>query len=85
MSTKADNILNPRSCWNRAENSEPIFVLRANDPAAPAAIIMWATQYRESKGGWLSMTVEQRQKFYDALDVAAKMREWYLNSEDIPF
>jgi hypothetical protein len=85
MSTKADNIIEPRSCWNRAELDEPVFVLRANDPAAPAAVIMWATQYRESKGGWLAMTVEQRQKFYDALDVAQAMRDWYSKSDAVPF
>lgn len=35
---------NPTSCWNKADDDEPIFVLLARDPAAPAAIICWADE-----------------------------------------
>jgi hypothetical protein len=36
-------IIHPGSCLNKASTKEPIFVLRARDPAAPGAIRAWAT------------------------------------------
>lgn len=33
----------PESCWNRAQITEPVFVLLARDAAAPAAIRHWAS------------------------------------------
>ena len=41
--TKTENIDNPNSCWNKAAGDEPVFVLRANDPIAPAVVRLWAT------------------------------------------
>jgi len=38
---KIEEIRDPRSCLNRAENSEMLFVLLGRDPAAPAAIRAW--------------------------------------------
>lgn len=83
MSTKDKNILNPNSCWNKAANNEPVFVLRAHDPLAAELVVMWAARYKLAKGDWLRMTVEQRQKFNDALQVAREMQQW--QDEDIPF
>src|SRR6185312_15358213 len=31
----------PNSCWNKAQESEMVFVLLARDPAAPATINAW--------------------------------------------
>jgi hypothetical protein len=31
----------PKSCWNRADEEEIVFVLLARDPAAPQAILAW--------------------------------------------
>lgn len=76
VSTKTDNIINPNSCWNQAAPDEPVFILRANDELAPDTIIQWANQYRLRKGDWLRMTVEQRQKFENALKVAEAMRTY---------
>ena len=84
MSTKADNILNPSSCWNRASNDEPIFVLRATDPSAPDFVTLWANRYVLAKGGFMRMTPEQQAKYYEALRVANEMREWF-EEDDIPF
>lgn len=38
---KDDEINNENSCLNKARGYEGIFVLRAKDPAAPAAILAW--------------------------------------------
>lgn len=93
MSTKAENILDPNSCWNRAENDEPVFVLRANDDVAPANIILWAQQYMSSKGGYYRMTPAQVAKYNDAMNTAQAMKEWRAaklkerlgGDDDIPF
>jgi len=86
VSTKAENITNPTSCWNKAGNDEPVFVLRANDSSAPDLIIMWANMY-VSRRGWHLMSAEQQQKFRDALAVADAMRKWRIETieDDIPF
>ena len=39
---KRDEINDPNSCLNRAADDEPVFVLRAKDRLAPAAIYEWA-------------------------------------------
>lgn len=93
MSTKLENILGPNSCWNKAESDEPVFVLRANDPVAPASIIIWAQQYMSNKGGYYCMTPEQIAKYNDAMKTAEDMRAWrnakskarFGNDDDIPF
>lgn len=83
MSTKDENVLNPNSCWNKAANNEPVFVLRAHDPLAAELVTLWAHRYKLSKGDWQRMTPEQQQKFADALTVAREMQQW--QDEDIPF
>lgn len=40
--TKAENIAYPNSCWNKAKDDEPVFVLLGRDPDAPAAMLEWA-------------------------------------------
>lgn len=76
MSTKLENILDPNSCWNKAEDDEPVFILRANDPVAPANIILWAQQYLSSKGGYYRMSPEHVAKYNDAMNAAEAMRAW---------
>lgn len=93
MSTKTENILDPNSCWNKAENDEPIFVIRANDPAAPDQIIIWANRYMLDKGGYRQMTPEQIAKYNEAMRTAEAMRRWkteklkqqFGGDDDIPF
>lgn len=87
MSTKADNIVDQASCWNRAACNEPVFVLRANDPIAPTLVHQWAVNYAFSKGGWQKMTEAQRAKFNTALTVAEEMKTWQRDKidDDIPF
>lgn len=73
---KHEEIETAVSCLNRAEDNEPIFVLRANDEHAPAMVATWARDYLESKGGWLKATPDQRCKYAEALDIADHMRIW---------
>lgn len=56
------------ACLVKAADDEPIFVLRAHDFTAPAAVRFWALN---AKGHGLNGT-----KYDDALQVAAKMEEW---------
>jgi hypothetical protein len=38
---KCDELSDPRSCLNRADADELLFVLRARDLAAPSAVLAW--------------------------------------------
>jgi hypothetical protein len=41
---KKDELENPKSCWNKAEDTEIVFVLLERDVAAPAAIREWVRE-----------------------------------------
>lgn len=76
---KRDELTNPESCLNKADEAEPLFVLRANDENAPAAVAAWARDYIVSKGGWGNMTPDQQKKYAEAMDVASNMRIWKMH------
>lgn len=38
---KLEEIVNPRSTWNKAAFDEPLFILRAQDVLMPAAVQKW--------------------------------------------
>jgi hypothetical protein len=38
---KRDELTDPRSCFSKAADDEPLFVLRAQDFTAPATILDW--------------------------------------------
>lgn len=44
MATKTIVIRDPRSCFNRANADEPIFVLIGRDGCAPAAVRAWIAE-----------------------------------------
>lgn len=69
-------ISNPNSCLNKAEDDEPIFVLRANDELAPALVRQWATWYKNTKQDLGEFTPEREKKYREALDLAEMMRRW---------
>lgn len=73
---KRDELATQTSCLNRAADDEPIFVLRANDENAPAAVIGWTRDYIYAKGGWDKMTELQKKKIEEATSLAGKMRVW---------
>ena len=41
---KSDEIIDPKSCFNKARENEFLFVLLARDPAAPVAIRAWVEE-----------------------------------------
>jgi hypothetical protein len=41
---KRKEATDPKSCWNRADDDEIVFVLLARDPAAPATILAWINE-----------------------------------------
>jgi len=84
VSTKSENILNPDSCWNKAANDEPVFVLRSTDGAAPDLVRTWAALYKHRTG---LRSPDQSRKYQDALNVADAMGRFKttLNDDDIPF
>lgn len=83
---KCDELSNPQSCLNKAAPDEPVFVLRANDPSAPAIVREWAAIYRAQKvkelGGYLNR--EQFDKNKEALETAVRMEQWRDSRRFIP-
>lgn len=71
---KRDELTNPNSCLNKADDNEPLFVLRANDENAAPIVAAWARDYIVAKGGWGNMTPEQQKKYAEAMDIASSMR-----------
>lgn len=64
---KLDEIYSPLSCLNRAADDEPVFVLRANDPAAADTIRWWATR---------AYGIHELEKRRDAMECANQMEIW---------
>lgn len=69
MATKRENLTNPKSCWNKAADDEPLFILRANDPVASKVVRIWASL---SEG----MKTQPRVKTGGAWQVAVAMENW---------
>ena len=59
-------------CYAKAGDDEPIFVLRANDPLAPALVELWAAIRLETHPGHS----DQHEKRGEALECARVMRVW---------
>lgn len=66
------------SCLTRAEETEPVFLLRANDENAPAVIRHWARLYLDSKQ---EFTPTQRKKYVEACAIADLMEIWRRHRE----
>lgn len=76
---KKDELSNPNSCLNRADENEWLFVLRANDPIAPTLVREWALRYREYKykeKGNDQLNDKESAKFREALDTSLAMMDW---------
>lgn len=67
--TKQELIDDPNSCWNKAADDEPLFVLRAKDLLAPKAVKRWAEMALRSN--------HEQCKCTDAMLVAYEMEDWY--------
>jgi hypothetical protein len=66
---KSDEIEQPTSCLNKAQSDEPIFVLRAKDPAASRAVRHWA-DICEAQG------THETGKIAEARRLANEMDRW---------
>lgn len=60
----------PDSCFNKAEDDEFVFVLRANDPIAPQTIRHWCT---------MAVGLHEPEKIAAARRIASAMEEWKKN------
>ena len=72
---KQHEIDNLDSCLNKADEDEPLFVLRANDELAPDIVREWARMYDRQKRDE-GMTDVQMAKHQEALDIADRMEDW---------
>lgn len=75
MSTKAQNLADPNSCWNKAADDEPVFVLRAKDPAAPGVVRHWVDITRD---------LHDNTKRQLATGVASQMEAWRIANPPKP-
>lgn len=75
---KKDEIANPNSCLNRAQDDEPIFVLKASDASAPTVIVEWCSHYHERHRKAKTLTKERLAKESEALKLARQMEAWRL-------
>ena len=66
---KMEEITDPSSCINKAENDEPVFVLRANDPLAAVMVDHWANQAEGTR-------MHEDWKIKEAHQLAQEMRRW---------
>lgn len=71
MSTKLKP--GPYGCYEKAEDDEPMFILLARDPQAPALVDLWAS-IRETEGN------EDPGKIAEARRLAERMRIWRMNA-----
>lgn len=76
MSTKQENINDPNSCWNRAAEKEPLFILRATDSQAPTLIRLWAEGYKQKKKDSGEYKPRERAKYINALKCAEDMESF---------
>lgn len=72
---KQQEIDNFDSCLNKADEDEPLFVLRANDELAPDIVREWARMYDRQKRDE-GMTDVQMAKHEEALNIADAMEDW---------
>lgn len=61
-------LMDPRSCLNKARLDEPIFVLRAKDKLTPAVVGLWAEQ---------AAGVHEEAKVKDAQSFCLAAAEWF--------
>lgn len=73
---KKDELAKPNSCLSRAEDDEPLFVLRASDPLAANLVRDWRRRYITNKSRHGEMTQRQLDKAHEALRCADAMDSW---------
>jgi hypothetical protein len=76
MATKAEELAlmaEGKGCLGKAADDEPLFVLRAHDPAAAFAVRVWCQLARQA-------ALHEPEKIDDATALADKMVEWRLRN-----
>jgi len=74
---KHEEALNPQSCFNRAKDNEPVFVLLGRDMAAPAAISTWIAMRRV-----LGLNTEALdEQIIEAEEAIKQMNEWRVKNQ----
>ena len=68
MATKAIERDDLNSCFNKAADNEPLFILRAQDRLAPQAVRVWAALLASESGS--------SQKVAEASALAEAMEKW---------
>lgn len=68
MGLKVVEIEDAGSCWNKASDCEPIFILRAQDKLAPEIIRAWAVEAHLNGCG--------EAKVNEAFRIASEMEAW---------
>lgn len=71
---RKDEISSLTSCLNKADDDEPIFVLRANDPLAPSCVRNWAYEAEETGE-------HESEKIHGARKLANDMETWRLKNK----
>lgn len=69
--TKAENLADPNSCWNKARDDEHVFVLLERDAATPGTIRDWVRRrwdLRKNEPGDRQTTTA----LYEADEIEAK-------------
>ena len=74
MGTK--NNPGPFDCYAKADPDEPIFVLRAKDPLAPALVRLWAHVRRVYDQKNSPITPFDSDKYFEANQCADQMEDW---------
>lgn len=64
---KRQELLDPKSCLNKAAPDEPVFVLRAKDAAAAQTVRLWAA---------MAGHLHESAKVEEALKLADQMGKW---------
>lgn len=71
-------------CYEEADPDEPLFVLRAKDPTAPALVRLWAdTRRNEARIQGIEIDPEYEDKLQEAWDCARAMEIWRLENERV--
>lgn len=65
---KVDEIADPNSCLNQAEDKETVFTIRAHDPLGPEIVEHWAW--------WSFQERIHLDRIEDAYECARQMRAW---------
>ena len=71
MATKREVLADPLSCWNKAGDDEPVFVLRAQDILAPWLVAEWANMVLQLGDGR-----DLPPKVSAAYSICNEMRKW---------